>query len=53
KLSVDQAAKEAFKAGMQYSQNATVKTVKGNIRSSVGDGNTRSIHATIAILATG
>ena len=39
--------------GVQKPQNATVKTVEGNIRSSVGDGNTRSIHATIAILATG
>ena len=38
--------------GVLKPQNATVKTVKGNIRSSVGDGNTRSIHATIAILAT-
>ena len=39
--------------GVLKPQNATVKTVKGNIRSSVGDGNTRSIHATIAILAKG
>ena len=34
-------------------QNASVKKDKCNIRSSVGDGMTRSIHATIAILATG
>ena len=39
--------------GVLKPQNATVKTVKGNIRSSVGDGNTLSIHTTIAIVATG
>ncbi|CAN0355050.1 unnamed protein product, partial [Ascophyllum nodosum] len=45
--------KRGFQSGHAVQSERYCKNGKGNIRSSVGDGNTRSIHATIAILATG